>query len=151
MVRTAIVRWSKDQQRNSKLLINKWKEEIEHAMTSPTNDEVLLNRINSDLRAAYLAEESLWKQRSRNDDWLSSTAVKRPMGLIPEAELNLKVAELLSPDTKEWDMQRVERSFPLLLDNILSIKTSRWGERISKFGYDTILEPIPLRQGIIPY
>lgn len=39
-------------------------------MTSPINNEVLLNIIKSDLKAAYLAEESFWKQMSRNL-WLS--------------------------------------------------------------------------------
>ena len=56
MVRSALVQWTKEQQRNSKLLINKWKEELEKAMTSTSNDDSLLNRINSDLKAAYLAE-----------------------------------------------------------------------------------------------
>lgn len=64
------VRWNKDQQRNSKILINKWKDELECAMTSTSNDEALLTRINADLKAAYLAEESFWRQRSRNL-WLS--------------------------------------------------------------------------------
>lgn len=68
--RGAIVLWNKEQQRNSKLLINHWKEELEKAMTSPTNDDALLTKLNSDLKEAYKAEEAYWKQRSRNL-WLS--------------------------------------------------------------------------------
>ena len=68
--RRAIVLWNKEQQRNSKLLINKWKDELERAMTSPNNDSDLLNHINSELKSAYLEEEAFWKQRSRNL-WLS--------------------------------------------------------------------------------
>ena len=62
-----------------------------------------------------------------NDDWLSSSVRKRPMGPVPENELDLRVADLISTDSKDWDKQKVERSFPLLLGNILSIKTSKWG------------------------
>ncbi|CAG7896289.1 unnamed protein product, partial [Brassica rapa] len=61
------------------------------------------------------------------DDWLSLSEVERPMGPIPEGECNLKVADLISMESKEWDKQRIERSFPLLLGNILSIKPSKWG------------------------
>lgn len=62
--------WNKEQQRNNKLLISKWKEELEQAMVSPVNDETLLRKLNGDLRAAYIAKENFWKQRSRNV-WLS--------------------------------------------------------------------------------
>ena len=68
--RRAIVLWNKEKQRNSQLLINKWKDELEKAMISRTNDTELLQKLNVDLRSAYFAEEAFWKQRSRNL-WLS--------------------------------------------------------------------------------
>ena len=68
--RRAIVLWNKEQQRNNKLLINKWKDELEKAMTSRTNDAELLQKLNTDLRSAYIAEEAFWKQMSRNL-WMS--------------------------------------------------------------------------------
>lgn len=55
------------------------------------------------------------------------TERKRPIGPPTENEVNLKVSDLISNETKEWEKQRVERSFPHLADNILSIKTSKWG------------------------
>lgn len=60
-IRSAIVLWNKEQQRNSKLLINHWKDELEKAMTSPTNNEDLLTKLNADLKEAYRAEEAYWK------------------------------------------------------------------------------------------
>lgn len=44
--------------------------ELEDAMTSPTNDVALLTKITNDLNSVYLAEEAFWKQRSRNL-WIS--------------------------------------------------------------------------------
>lgn len=61
------------------------------------------------------------------DDWLSMSEKVRPMGPIPESEADLRVSDLISPETKDWDRERIERSFPLLTGNILSIKTSKWG------------------------
>lgn len=55
------------------------------------------------------------------------TERKRPIGPPTENEVNLKVSDLISNETKEWEKQRVERSFPHLADNILSIKTRKWG------------------------
>ena len=55
------------------------------------------------------------------------TEKKRPIGPPTENEVNLKVSDLISNETKEWEKQRVERSFPHLADNILSIKTRKWG------------------------
>lgn len=55
---------------NSKLLINKWKDELEKAITSRVSDDLLIQKLNSDMKEACLVEESYWKQRSRNL-WLS--------------------------------------------------------------------------------
>lgn len=46
-------------------MIEKKKEELEAALTSPVNDTTLIQGITSALNEAYLAEESYWKQRSR--------------------------------------------------------------------------------------
>lgn len=63
--RSAISAWNKLQQRNSKVLIEQKKQELEKALTSPLNDTVLINEINAALNNAYVAEEAFWKQRSR--------------------------------------------------------------------------------------
>ncbi|KAF3596345.1 hypothetical protein DY000_02026964 [Brassica cretica] len=59
------------------------------------------------------------------------TNQEKPLGVKAgpptENEVNLKVSDLISNETKEWEKQRVERSFPHLADNILSIKTNKWG------------------------
>lgn len=62
-----------------------------------------------------------------NDDWLSTVGPERPVGPAPEVETNLRVSDLMSSETKDWDRQKIERSFPLLLGNILSIKPSKKG------------------------
>ena len=64
-VRSAIVEWSKQQYHNSRLLIEKKKEEFEEALTSPANDTELIDKVSHELNSAYLAEEAYWRQRSR--------------------------------------------------------------------------------------
>lgn len=51
--------------RNSQLLIEKFKEELEQAMVSLVNNDSLLTRINASLESTYKEEEKFWKQRSR--------------------------------------------------------------------------------------
>lgn len=65
LTRSAIVEWSKAQNRNSRLLIDQKKQELDLALTSPTNDVELIHKLNSDLNEAYQAEEEYWRQRSR--------------------------------------------------------------------------------------
>lgn len=64
-VRQALILWNRERFRNSQLLIEQFKEELEHVMVSPVNDVQVLFRINSDLESAYMEEESFWKHRSR--------------------------------------------------------------------------------------
>ncbi|KAG2303004.1 hypothetical protein Bca52824_031655 [Brassica carinata] len=95
------------------------------------------------------------------DDWLSMSEKARPMGPIPESESNLRVADLISPETKDWNKQSTERSFPLLTGNILSIKTSKWGgedKRVwlkhrtgtysTKTGYYSVIEAKQVRENL---
>lgn len=65
LTRTAIVEWSKAQNRNSRLIIEQKKQDLEKALTSPANDQELIRQINSELNNAYQAEEEHWRLRSR--------------------------------------------------------------------------------------
>ncbi|KAG2262970.1 hypothetical protein Bca52824_070049 [Brassica carinata] len=64
-----------------------------------------------------------------DEAWLSLLAPVCPMGPAPELGSNLKVSDLVSTETKDWDEQKIERHFPFLRENILSLKTSKWGGR----------------------
>lgn len=65
------------------------------------------------------------KVHARDDDWISLIPPQRPIRPAPEGENTMKISELISNETKEWDGRKIERRFPLLRDNILSIKTSK--------------------------
>lgn len=70
LCRKAIVLWNKTQQLNSQKHIEELKQGIDEEMTSSTPNEWLLTKLNNELKTAYAAEESFWKQRSRQL-WLS--------------------------------------------------------------------------------
>lgn len=61
-VRGAIVKWNKEQQANSRTIIEKHKEALEEAMVSPQNDGDRIASINQELKEAYKAEEEYWRQ-----------------------------------------------------------------------------------------
>ena len=63
--RKAISHWNRNKQRNSRLVIDAKRAELEAALTDERNDTELIQKVTADLRAAYLAEEAYWKQRSR--------------------------------------------------------------------------------------
>ncbi|WZY68165.1 hypothetical protein YC2023_000405 [Brassica napus] len=65
LTRSAIVEWSKQQNRNSRIIIEQKKLELEEALSSSVNDLALIHQINSALNEAYKAEEDHWRQRSR--------------------------------------------------------------------------------------
>lgn len=64
-VRRAITEWNKLQGRNSRLLIEKKKKELDAALSSRLNDTALIQKITSEQSTAYNEEEAYWKQRSR--------------------------------------------------------------------------------------
>ena len=63
--RGAISLWNRNKQRNSKLVIEKKKRELNEALSEPFQDTAKIQDINKQLTAAYLAEEDYWRQRSR--------------------------------------------------------------------------------------
>lgn len=63
--RSAISAWNKTQHRNSQMIIEQKKQELDADLSSPDNDTRLIQDIATKLNAAYLAEEEYWKQRSR--------------------------------------------------------------------------------------
>ena len=63
--RSAISAWNRKQQRNSKMLIEKKKRELNVALSSRANDIALIQDISKQLDAAYSEEEEFWKQCNR--------------------------------------------------------------------------------------
>lgn len=49
------------------------------------------------------------------------------MGLAPERRSEAKVAELFRDTSTMWDTDKVERLFPMLIGEIMTIKPSKWG------------------------
>ncbi|KAL0801475.1 hypothetical protein Bca101_056651 [Brassica carinata] len=65
LCRKAIVSWSRDQARNSKVTIERIQKELNENMSNPDGCESFILRLNGELLAAYQAEEEFWRQRSR--------------------------------------------------------------------------------------
>lgn len=61
------------------------------------------------------------------DPWLSLTSQLRPMGPLPENGSDLMVADLLYPETNDWNVEMVHQMFPFIAETILSIKPSKLG------------------------
>lgn len=64
--RSAICKWSKLFQENSKKKLETLRSQLDEAMSSGTPNEVLIQRLNSELLQTYKKEEEYWKQRSRH-------------------------------------------------------------------------------------
>ncbi|CAL9214573.1 unnamed protein product [Arabidopsis halleri] len=62
-----------------------------------------------------------------HDPWLSLTAPSRPTGPAPESSHNLMVADLLTPDSLEWDREKIQKILPDWEQAILEIKISTLG------------------------
>lgn len=62
--RSAISAWNRSQQRNSMMIIEQKKLELNAALSSAIEDSGLIQEISNQLNSAYLAEEEYWKQRS---------------------------------------------------------------------------------------
>ena len=62
--RRSIIQWSKDQQKQSNLLIKKSQLALETALSAATQDCALIESIKTELRRAYIDEEQFWRQRS---------------------------------------------------------------------------------------
>lgn len=60
---------------------------------------------------------SVWKS-----PWLSTISPKTPYGQPPEKYQDLVVADLLTRETKEWNIPLIEKVFPLLVDEITVLK-----------------------------
>lgn len=65
LCRRAICTWSKQFHENSQKALEETREQLGSAMSSPSPDEELIHGLNLRLLHLYKAEESFWKQRSR--------------------------------------------------------------------------------------
>ncbi|XP_048596370.1 uncharacterized protein LOC106358899 [Brassica napus] len=64
----------------------------------------------------------VWKDR-----WLSTDMARAPVGPAPEAFQDLRVADLLTRDSKEWKIQLIEQILPHHLAEIRLLKPSKTG------------------------
>lgn len=60
------------------------------------------------------------------DSWISLTTQVKPLGPIPEAELDLTVSDLLTDDMK-WNNKRVKEVLPHLAEQVLQLQPSQTG------------------------
>ncbi|KAG7558509.1 Reverse transcriptase domain [Arabidopsis thaliana x Arabidopsis arenosa] len=65
---------------------------------------------------------SLWY-----DPWLSLNTPTKPMGPPTDDTQNIRVAHLISPDTLDWDREKIRQILPELESNILELKPSTLG------------------------
>ncbi|KAJ0230083.1 hypothetical protein HA466_0311140 [Hirschfeldia incana] len=94
--RRSIIRWAKEKQEQSNLVIKSRQTDLEKALSSASPDTELIENINFELRRAYLEEEQFWQQRSRIQ-WLkqgdrntgffhAATRTRRIINSIPVLE-----------------------------------------------------------------
>ncbi|CAG7881998.1 unnamed protein product, partial [Brassica rapa] len=62
-----------------------------------------------------------------SDHWLSTECPSTPYGPAPEQYQDLVVADLLSRETKEWNVPLLETLFPQLVETIVLLKPSKTG------------------------
>lgn len=81
-----------------------------------------------DLLKGYLGKAIGNGQTTRvwQDSWISLTEQVKPYGPIPEADLDLTVADLLTDDM-QWNTKRVKEILPLFEEQILRIQPSQAG------------------------
>lgn len=60
-----IIKWAKEKQSQSNMEIQQNQRDLEAALSNATPDPALIDKINLELRKAYLADEKFWQQRSR--------------------------------------------------------------------------------------
>ncbi|KAL0884467.1 hypothetical protein Bca101_008448 [Brassica carinata] len=94
--RRGIIKWAKEQQQKSNLLISQHQTALDAALSDPIPDQNLIDSIQLKLRCAYLEEELFWRQRSRIQ-WLkegdrntgffhAATRIRRTINSIPVLE-----------------------------------------------------------------
>lgn len=81
-----------------------------------------------DLLKDYLGKAIGNGQTTRvwQDSWISLTTQVKPLGPIPEAELDLTVSDLLTDDM-QWNAKRVKEVMPHLAEQVLQLQPSQTG------------------------
>ena len=69
--RRSIIKWAKEQNAKSNMIINQAQTDLEHALSAATPDSVLIESLTFTLRTAYREEEQFWQQKSRIQ-WLKN-------------------------------------------------------------------------------
>ncbi|CAL9217653.1 unnamed protein product [Arabidopsis halleri] len=62
-----------------------------------------------------------------HDPWISLSSPQRPMGPAPAHTQDCMVSELISPESLDWDREKVRQTFPELEQEILGLRLSSLG------------------------
>ncbi|KAG7536796.1 Endonuclease/exonuclease/phosphatase superfamily [Arabidopsis suecica] len=74
------------------------------------------------------------------DSWLSTSSPQKPMGPAPFSSHKLKVSALISPETLDWDIEKIRELLPAYETEILELKLSHLGAADSHAWLPTGLE-----------
>lgn len=109
--------------RNSSFLTVKLPKECSHGWQSiMAGRDLLVLKLSSVIGDGESI--NVWK-----DPWLSTDIPKRPYGPPPEHLQDLKVADLLTRESKDWNVGLIERILPHLVEEITLLKPSLLGNK----------------------
>lgn len=69
VVRQSLSKWKRDNNQNSNVMLQKYREDLEIQTSSTSPDFVLIRELKDKIGKAFKEEEEYWKQKSR-DKWL---------------------------------------------------------------------------------
>ncbi|CDY40819.1 BnaC01g31370D [Brassica napus] len=129
--RRNIIQWAKEKQIQSNKGIKQNQDALEIALSSPNPDTQRIEKLNTELRQAYLAEEQFWQQRSRIQ-WLKKG--DRNTGFFHAATRTRRTINSISviEDVQGGAVYEEEQIARVISDYFTQIFTSNGNESFSQ-------------------